>query len=159
MGYFLSFLNEKFAQQLDENDPLHHFRNKFYIPKDTIYFDGNSLGLMSKRAEESLHSLLSSWKQFGIDGWTEGEHPWFYLSEKLGEQLASLVGAKCSEVVVTGSTTVNLHQLVASFFHPEKTRTKILADELNFPSMKEIAKSMKENVSNFISEKQFFGWR
>jgi len=29
----------------------------------------------------------------GIDGWTEGKHPWFYLSEKVGEMTAPLVGA------------------------------------------------------------------
>ena len=36
--------------------------------------------------------------------------------------------------MITGSTTSNLHQLIASFYQPEGTRTKILADELNFPS-------------------------
>ena len=36
--------------------------------------------------------------------------------------------------MITGSTTTNLHQLVASFYHPHGKRTKILVDELNFPS-------------------------
>jgi kynureninase len=36
--------------------------------------------------------------------------------------------------VVTGATTVNLHSLVSTFYRPNGTRTKILADELNFPS-------------------------
>lgn len=127
-------LDRKYAQQLDQNDPLQQFRDEFYIPKNTIYFDGNSLGLLSKRAESSLLALFESWKQYAIDGWTEGDEPWFYLSEKLGEKSASLVGAQPSEVIVTGSTTVNLHQLVATFFHPKESKTKILADELNFPS-------------------------
>ncbi|PLR66069.1 kynureninase [Bacillus sp. UMB0893] len=124
----------KKAAALDEKDELAAFRSEFYLKKDTIYLDGNSLGLLSKRAEAALLTILDAWKEFGIDGWTQGENPWYYLSETLGAQSAFLIGAKPEEVVVTGSTTVNLHQLVSSFFHPKKNRTKILADELNFPS-------------------------
>ncbi|TCP28952.1 kynureninase [Scopulibacillus darangshiensis] len=123
-----------YACELDRQDDLASFKDEFYKKKGTIYLDGNSLGLLSKRAESSLLSLLDSWKQYGIDGWTEGEHPWFYLSEKLGGLLAPLVGASSEEVVVTGSTTVNLHQLVSTFYNPEGKRTKILADELTFPT-------------------------
>lgn len=122
------------ARKYDEQDPLQSFRSEFHMSKDTIYFDGNSLGLFSKRAEQAVWTLMNSWKQYAIDGWSEGEHPWFYLSEELGKQSAHLVGAKANEVILTGSTTTNLHQLAATFFKPEGNRTKILADELNFPS-------------------------
>src|SRR5690625_8011163 len=43
-------------------------------------------------------------------------------------------GASTKELIVTGSTTVNLHKLIARFFDPKKEKNKILADELNFPS-------------------------
>src|SRR5690625_3424726 len=122
------------AKKLDAQDPLRDFRKAFYLPKEGIYMDGNSLGLMSKQAEQATLDLLESWKQYGIDGWTEGEHPWYYLSENLGKKMAPLVGGKEKEVVVTGSTTVNLHHLVSTFYKPEGKRTKILADSLNFPS-------------------------
>jgi kynureninase len=122
------------AQQLDAQDELRSFRDEFYIKEGTIYMDGNSLGLLSKRAEASLLQILDSWKELGIDGWTQGEHPWFYLSERLGDLMAPLVGAKPEEVIVTGSTTLNLHQLVATFYEPQGNRTKIVADELSFPS-------------------------
>src|SRR5699024_246588 len=87
-----------------------------------------------KRAENAVHELLNSWKINGINGWTSGEHPWFYLSEKLGAMTSSLIGAKPEEVITTGSTTTNLHQILATFFQPEGKENKILADELNFPS-------------------------
>lgn len=123
-----------YARERDEQDPLAGFRQEFYLLADKLYMDGNSLGLMCKRAEQTLYELLDSWKTLGIDGWTEGEHPWFYLSEQVGAQMAPLVGGKLEEVIATGSTTTNLHQLVAAFYQPEGKRTKILADELNFPS-------------------------
>lgn len=124
----------KEARRLDREDPLASFRQRFYIPQDTIYLDGNSLGLLSQEAEEALLMMIETWKRKGIDGWTQGERPWFYLAEQLGGLMAPLVGAEPEEVVVTGSATVNLHQLVATFYQPEGKRTKILADELNFPS-------------------------
>lgn len=125
---------KEFAELLDQRDPLAIYRNEFYLQPNTIYLDGNSLGLLSKRAEKSLLDLLDSWKTLAIDGWMQGDYPWYYLAEKLGDLSAPLVGAKENEVIVTGSTTTNLHQLIASFYHPNGKKTKILADELNFPS-------------------------
>ncbi|WP_040984238.1 kynureninase [Oceanobacillus jeddahense] len=123
-----------YAAKLDTADELKAFRNEFYLKNECVYMDGNSLGLMSKRAEQSVYDLMASWKEHAIDGWTDGNQPWYYLSESLGEKMSGLVGAKKEEVIVTGSTTVNLHQLVSTFYKPEGKRTKILADSLNFPS-------------------------
>ncbi|MBO0587169.1 kynureninase [Sporosarcina sp. E16_8] len=123
-----------YARKLDEKDSLAKYKDEFYLLENTIYMDGNSLGLLSKRAERTLHNLLESWKTLGIDGWIEGDSPWFYLSESVGEKMAPLVGGTKNEVIATGSTTTNLHQLAATFYKPSGTKTKILADELNFPS-------------------------
>ncbi|XRG79448.1 kynureninase [Rossellomorea sp. GAMAL-10_SWC] len=124
----------EYAQKMDSLDSLRKYRDEFYLNPESIYMDGNSLGLLSKRAERTLLESLEDWKNYGIDGWTNGNHPWFFMAEKLGEKLAPLVGASPEEVIVTGSTTVNLHQLVATFFQPNASRKKILADELTFPS-------------------------
>ena len=130
----MSTTSLEYAKALDAADKLAAFKDEFYLTKETIYMDGNSLGLLSKRAERSLLDLLNSWKTLGIDGWTEGDNPWFYLSESVGEKMAHLVGGLKNEVIATGSTTTNLHQLVATFYKPSGNKTKILADELNFPS-------------------------
>lgn len=122
------------ARNLDGQDELRSFRDEFYIGEQTIYMDGNSLGLLSRRAEEAIKTLTDSWKKFAIDGWTEGEHPWFYLSESIGGEMAALVGAEPEEVILTGSTTSNLHQLFSSFYRPDGRRTKILADDITFPT-------------------------
>ena len=126
-------LTKSYAQELDANDPFASYRDEFYL-LPSIYLDGNSLGLMSRRAESSLQELIDSWKALGIEGWTTGKHPWFFLSEKLGEMSAPLVGADPDEVIVTGSTTINLHQLAATFYQPEGKKTKIIATDLDFPT-------------------------
>ncbi|MDZ5472807.1 kynureninase [Bacillus sp. 31A1R] len=129
------FQNDKsYAENLDLQDELSPYKDEFYLMEGAIYMDGNSLGLLSKRAEQTLTDVIHSWKTLGIDGWMNGNHPWFYMGEKLGEMSADLVGAKPEEVIVTASTTTNLHQLVATFYKPKGKQTKILADELNFPS-------------------------
>lgn len=121
-------------KKLDQQDPLSTFKQEFYLQEKQIYMDGNSLGLLSKRAESTLLQAINDWKVYGIDGWTSGDNPWFYMSEKLGAKSAPLVGGKPEEVIVTGSITSNLHQLISTFYAPSGTRTKILADELTFPS-------------------------
>ena len=127
-------LGEGYALELDAKDPLAGYKERFYHLPRAIYMDGNSLGLMSKDAERALNRVVEEWKTLGIKGWNSAKIPWITYAEKLGELQAPLVGAETEEVVVTGGTTINLHTLVASFYKPMGKKTKIIADELNFPS-------------------------
>lgn len=127
-------ISKKNAEKLDQQDDLKEYRNEFYIPQDSIYLDGNSLGLLSQRSEEAILSILDSWKKLGIDGWTDATEPWYYLSERLGEMIAPLIGARADEVIITGSTTMNLHQILATYYKPDARRNKIITDTLNFPT-------------------------
>ncbi|MDY0297190.1 MAG: kynureninase [Acidobacteriota bacterium] len=120
--------------QMDRNDPLLRFRRNFFLPRNMIYMDGNSLGLQSRSAARKVRQVLDDWRNLGIGGWLDGNPPWFTLSESLGKRASPLVGALPGEVVATGTTTVNIHSLVASFFDPIPGRDRILADELNFPT-------------------------
>lgn len=124
----------EFARALDAKDPLQSFRNHFHLPEDMIYLNGNSLGLCPREGEASVHRVLDEWKSMGIDGWMDGENPWFYMAEEIGKRMAALVGANPEEVICTGTTTVNQHALLSTFYQPSGNRTKILADEKNFPS-------------------------
>ncbi len=126
--------SEEYALRLDQDDPLSGYRDEFYIPEGTVYLNGNSLGLLSERAEISLEKVIEEWKELAIQGWMDAEPPWFFLAETLGEMIADMVGAKEDEVVATGTTTVNIHALISTLFEPEEGKDKILADELNFPT-------------------------
>ena len=124
----------QYAKEMDQQDKMRTFKNEFYLPKNQLYMDGNSLGLMSKRSEATLEKLITSWRERGIDGWTEGEDPWFTYPENLSERVAKIVGANGNEVMVTGSITVNIHQMLSTLFHPTPEKSVIVVDELNFPS-------------------------
>jgi len=122
------------ARSLDQVDSLRHFADRFYRQPGQLYFDGNSLGLLSKDAEKSLLHMLDEWKTLGINGWMDGNPPWFYMAEHLAARQAGLVGALEHEVVMHSSTTVNLHALLSTFYKPTRYRDEIVMDELNFPS-------------------------
>lgn len=124
----------KAARRLDREDPLRRFRRRFMAPRGTIYLDGNSLGLLSRDAEASLEKAVDSWKRLAVRGWLEADPPWFHLAERLGARCAPLVGAAADEVVMSGTTTVDIHALVNTFYKPEGRRTKIVADALDFPT-------------------------
>ena len=128
------FTSEAHARTLDAADPLAGFRAKFYRLPGKVYLDGNSLGLLSKDAERTHNQALDQWKTLGIDGCLNANPDWFTLGERLGAMMAPLVGAEADEVVVTGTTTVNLHSLVSTFYRPSGTRREIVATSLDFPS-------------------------
>jgi kynureninase len=135
------------AQALDAADELRSYRERFLIPPvpgaegESIYLCGNSLGLQPKALKEEMLQELEDWGQLGVEGHFHGKHPWYEAHAPLREPAARLVGALPHEVVIMNSLTVNLHLLMASFFRPEGTRTKLLIDAPTFPSDVYAAKS------------------
>ena len=126
------FLEE--AKALDAQDTLARFRERFYLPSNAIYFDGNSLGLLSKDSEAAVQKALAEWRDLAVLGWTQTQPAWMRLAETLSHKLAPLVGAEPDEVLVANSTTVNLHQLLSTLYNPRAERNQILTDSLIFPS-------------------------
>ena len=87
----------EYARQLDAADPLAVFRERFYLPEGRLYFDGNSLGLLSRDAEAAALAAIEQWKTQAIDGWMSADPPWFTLGEELGARMAPLFGAEADE--------------------------------------------------------------
>src|ERR1700741_648401 len=131
--------DENFARQLDRDDPLRHFREKFSLPlgrdgKPLIYFAGNSLGLMPKSARQIVDQELEDWAKLGVDAHLDAKAPWYTYHEPLREPAARMVGAEPIEVICMNSLTVNLHLMMATFYRPTKSRFKILMEDPAFPS-------------------------
>jgi kynureninase len=125
---------EAHALSLDAADPLRDFRRRFLLPAGKVYLNGNSLGAASQDAVAAVERVLGEWRDLGIGGWLNGSPPWFHYAEQVGALAAGLVGARPEEVVATGTTTLNIHSLVSTFYAPQRQRRKILADELTFPT-------------------------
>ena len=130
--------NLAFANQLDEQNSLNHFREQFYIPvingNECIYFTGNSLGLQPKTTQDYVVNELEDWANFGVEGHFHATNPWFSYHEIFPQQVAKIVGALPEEVVVMNQLTVNLHLLMTTFYRPTKERFKIICEAKAFPS-------------------------
>lgn len=132
---------EEEARRLDEADPLPTLRGEFLIPPapggahpEAAYFAGNSLGLQPRSVAGRLREELDDWARLAVEAHTRGRRPWVGYHELLREPAARLVGARPHEVVAMNSLTVNLHLMMASFYRPAGTRTRILIEDAAFPS-------------------------
>ncbi len=122
-----------YARELDRADELAHYRGEFVIADpDLIYLDGNSLGRLPKRTAARLHELIErEWGEQLIRSWNTG---WFQAPRRIGAKVAQLVGATPDEVLISDSTSVNLYKLVVAALQAAPGRTKVVTDDLNFPS-------------------------
>lgn len=133
------------CQQRDAADPLRHLRNQFTIPDGVIYLDGNSLGVMPKKAAARAAEVVTQeWGQGLIRSWNTAG--WFSLPQRLGNRIAPLIGAGQDEVVVTDSTSINLFKVLSAALsitaqdHPEKR--VIVSERSNFPTDLYIAEGL-----------------
>ena len=122
-----------YARELDARDELARFRDEFVIDDPAlIYLDGNSLGRLPRRAAARVRAVVDAeWGARLIRAWGEG---WFTAPQRIGAKVARLVGAAAGEVVVSDSTSVNLFKLAMAALAARPDRTRILTDDLNFPS-------------------------
>jgi kynureninase len=126
-----------YAQSLDAADPLAHFRDFFAHPDASlVYVDGNSLGRMPHAALALANDLVTrQWGDRLIRSWNEG---WFDAPERVGAKIAGLLGAQPDEVIVADSTSINFFKLLVAGLRyarqRDTRRTRILTDDLNFPS-------------------------
>ena len=121
------------SSDLDARDSLAHFRDRFEITDpDLIYLDGNSLGRMPKAVRPLLNRLADQWGDRLIRGWNEGW--WMQLQTRIGDKIGRLIGANETETIIADSTSVNLFKLAVAALRMRPGRTKIVTDDLNFPS-------------------------
>jgi kynureninase len=135
----MDFQNTReFAQQLDAQDQLKHYRDEFIFPKvngkQVIYFTGNSLGLQPKRTKKYVDEVMNDWANLGVEGHFYADKPWWDYHERFCQPLSEIVGAKPTEVGVMNTLTVNLHLLLVSFYKPTPKKYKIICEEKAFPS-------------------------
>jgi kynureninase len=124
---------ESIALQLDREDPLSSFRDRFVIDNpDLIYLDGNSLGRLPKDTVAHLKDAVENkWGKTLIAGWNAG---WFEMPTRLGKGIAQLIGAAEDEVVVCDTTSINLYKLAAAALKFQEGKKILVSDEFNFPT-------------------------
>jgi len=133
LGPFPEAAGYERALHLDAGDPLAEFRSRYVIEDpDLIYLDGNSLGRMPEQARRDLARVVDDqWGDRLIRSWNEG---WWDLQLELGDLLAPVVGASPGELIISDSTSVNLYKLAVAAISARPGRSKVITDDLNFPT-------------------------
>jgi kynureninase len=127
------------ARAHDAADPLRELRARFALPCDAhgaalVYLCGHSLGLQPLAARDILSAELDDWARLAVLGHEQARRPWVPYHENLTAGLAALAGAHPGEVIAMNSLTVNLHLMLASFYRPRGTRSRILMEAGAFSS-------------------------
>lgn len=122
-----------FAKQLDSQDPLASYREQFVInDPELIYFDGNSLGRMPKAVIERMQKAVEEeWGNDLIRGWNKS---WWAAPVRIGEKIASILGAAEGQVIVSDQTSLNLYKVAIAALTLRPDRKRIITDTFNFPS-------------------------
>jgi kynureninase len=128
------------ASELDQTDVLSFLPDRFHRYPG-LYFDGNSLGLMHRDGPARIARVVEAWRDHAVMAWHLGDDPWFARAERIAGRLARLVGANPGQLAMGASTTVALHQLLATFYRPERQRWRIVIDAQAFPTDRYAAQS------------------
>lgn len=126
-------VSKSFPDPASIPDELADFTSQFVITDPhLIYLDGNSLGRLTKAAAARLQQVVGEeWGSGLIRSWNTN---WFDAPRRIGEKIGRLIGAAQGQVVVSDSTSINLFKLAMAALAKNPKRTKIVSDELNFPS-------------------------
>ncbi|MGE4337565.1 MAG: kynureninase, partial [Pigmentiphaga sp.] len=133
------------CRALDASDPLRSLRDQFDVPEGVIYLDGNSLGVMPRAAPARVaEAVAQEWGQDLIRSWNSAG--WVDLPQRLGNQMAPLIGAGRDEVVCTDTTSVNLYKVLSAALNIARTdnpsRHRVLSERSNFPTDLYIAEGL-----------------
>ncbi len=133
------------CRALDAQDPLRQLRDLFTLPEGVIYLDGNSLGALPRSAPARIaHAVTEEWGQGLIRSWNSAG--WASLPQRLGDKIATLIGARAGEVVATDSTSVNLYKVLSAAMHIAAqhgpSRKRVVSERSNFPTDLYIAQAL-----------------
>lgn len=108
-------------------------KDRFELPKDLIYLDGNSLGPLPKGALERAERVLrDEWGELLIRAWNKAE--WMDLPKKVGDLIAPLVGAPKGSIATGDTLSIKVYQALAAALQLNPDRKVILSDTGNFPT-------------------------
>jgi kynureninase len=139
------------VRALDAADPLRACRDRFLIPPNLVYLDGNSLGVLPKAAIQRQRDIVEQeWGASLIRSWNS--HDWIGAPQRIGAKIAPLIGAKPHEVIVADSVSVNLFKLITAAAALSADRPVLLSEPGNFHTDLHVASGAAELVQNLRLE-------
>ena len=133
------------CQALDAQDRLRALREQFQLPPNTVYLDGNSLGVLPRTTAARVADVVArEWGTDLIQSWNKNH--WFELPQRVGDKIARLIGAGPGEVVAADTTSINLYKVLSAAVNicaeDAPSRRQIVSERSNFPTDLYIAEAL-----------------
>lgn len=119
-------------------DPLLQYRAEFPILERTTYLASNTLGAMPRTVPDRLAEYVDIWAERGVRAWHEA---WWELPERVGDEIAPIMGAGRGEIVMQPNVTI-AQATVLSAFSYQAPRNRIVMTALDFPSVRYVYDSL-----------------
>ena len=113
-------------------DTLLSFRGEFPILERTTYLASNTLGAMPGTVPDRLAEYVDLWAERGVRAWRDA---WWELPERVGNEIAPLLGAGTAEIVMQPNVTIAQATVLSAFTYAAP-RNRIVMTELDFPSVR-----------------------
>ncbi|MET9133064.1 kynureninase [Streptomyces antibioticus] len=129
------------ARELDARTPLSDTRDRFLLPENVVYLDGNSLGPLPAAVPPVLDDVLR--RQWGTDliaSWNT--HGWWDAPLRVGDTVGRIVGAAPGQTLVGDSTSVQLYNALGAAAALRPGRPLLVTDPGHFPTDRYITDSV-----------------
>ncbi len=112
---------------------LNLIRKNFPVLEKCVYLISNSLGAVPLQTRGALDRFYTLWAEEGVTAW---ETEWWGLSGKVGDTVASLIGAEKDHVaMMTNATLCHWVALSTQFSPNERKRDTVVMTDHDFPSV------------------------
>lgn len=135
-------ITRKICVQMDKDDPMAAFRDRFESPKkNTIFLDANSMGAMPKTVPDRMQDFFEdAWVELRRQGWNH--YDWMERPSQIGASISHLMGANPEDVIACDNTTVNLYKILSYAWRTRKSGSVILTEDGNFPTNLYVAQGL-----------------
>lgn len=134
---------------------LEAIRKEFPILAKCVYLISNSLGAVPRQVREDLMAYYGLWSDQGVSAWSQ---EWWDLARNVGDQVASLLHAeKNSVAMMTNATHAHWIALSTRFMVKDRSRTKIIMTDHDFPSSLYAVQKISEFMNWKVQVVQSYG--
>ena len=123
-------------------------RSNFPTLASGIHLLSHSLGPIPLSVRESMLEYCEAWEHHtGEDAWATS---WWELSQRVGDQIARILGAAGGSVQIQPNASIALATVASCFDFRNTKRNKVVTTDLDFPSMEYVWEAQQQMGAELV---------